>query len=644
LESAIQDSQYASPESVLKKYWGYDAFRPLQPEIIDSVLQGRDTLGLLPTGGGKSITFQVPAMMLPGITLVVTPLISLMKDQVDNLMQRGIRAYCLHSGLTRQEARLAFDRCRLGKAKMLYLSPEKMQSQSFIDSIRGWDVSLIVVDEAHCISQWGYDFRPSYLRISDLREAFPEANVLALTASATPRVADDITYRLGFRPGWQKYAKSFSRHNLSYIVRYDDNKDRTMLRVLTGTSGSAIVYVRSRRRCSELASIIASHGISAAYYHAGIDPEEKEARQNLWKAGEARVMVATNAFGMGIDKADVRVVIHYDLPPSLEEYYQEAGRAGRDGKPAFAVVIANGQDKGRLSRRLAESFPPKDYIRRVYESAGDFLQVAVGDGYNRIYEFNFPAFCSTFKLQPAMTHSALTLLTRAKYIEYTDEVQSRARVMITADKSEFYSLRLDDTTDRVLTALLRTYTGLFADYAPIEETSLSLRAEVPLMQTHEALLTLSRMHILSYIPKRVTPYLYYTTAREEPKYVQMPKAIYEDRREEMSKRIEAMKKFVYDSGTCRVQTLLEYFGEESTQPCGTCDVCRSIKMHKKQPSSEGNEERAIIAMASRPGGCTIAEAISASKDRSAAIEAIRSLADSGTIRIENDKIMVPKMT
>ncbi|MCM1452748.1 MAG: RecQ family ATP-dependent DNA helicase, partial [Clostridium sp.] len=561
---------------VLKRYWGYDKFRPLQLDIIESVLQGRDTLGLLPTGGGKSITFQVPAMMLEGLTIVVTPLISLMKDQVDNLMQRGIRAYCLHSGLSRQEARLALDRCRLGKAKLLYLSPEKLQSPSFLASIQTWNVSLIVVDEAHCISQWGYDFRPSYLRISELRNTFPDAATLALTASATPRVADDITARLGFRPGWKKFVKSFSRANLSYIVRYDDNKDRTLMRVLGNTSGSAIVYVRSRKRCSELAGMISSQGISVSFYHAGLDSDEKNERQNLWKEGKARVMVATNAFGMGIDKADVRVVAHYDLPASLEEYYQEAGRAGRDGKPAYAVVIANGQDKGRLTRHLTESFPPKEYVSRVYEAAGDFLEVAVGDGYNRIYEFNFSAFCNAFKLQPAMARSSLVLLTRAQYIEFSDETQSRARVMVIADKHEFYGLRLDDATDRVLTALLRTYTGLFADYTPIEETALALKAEVSQAQAHESLLLLSRMHVISYIPKRVSPYLYYATSREEPRYVQLPRSVYEDRREDMARRIESMKRFVFDSARCRVESMLEYFGEEPAGPCGTCDVCRAL--------------------------------------------------------------------
>ncbi len=637
MDANLTDRPCPTPLEVLAKYWGYDSFRPLQLEIIDSVLQGRDTLGLLPTGGGKSITFQVPAMILPGITLVVTPLISLMKDQVDNLMRLGIRAYCLHSGLSRQEARLAFDRCRLGKAKMLYISPEKLQSPSFIDSIRGWDVSMIVVDEAHCISQWGYDFRPSYLRISDLRATFPDANVLALTASATPKVADDIVSRLKFRPGWQKYAKSFARPGLNYIVRYDDNKDRTMMRVLTNTSGSAIVYVRSRRRCSELAATIAAHGISASYYHAGLDPDEKAERQNRWKSSDVRVMVATNAFGMGIDKADVRVVIHYDLPPSLEEYYQEAGRAGRDGKTAYAVVIANATDKGRLSRRLSEAFPPKDYISRVYAAAGDFLQVAVGDGYNRIYEFNFPAFCSTFKLQPAMAHSALNLLTRAQYIEYTDEVQSRARVMITADKHELYSLDLDRDTDRVLTALLRTYTGLFADFVPIEETSISLRAEVPLAQTHESLLLLSRMRVLSYIPKRITPYLYFPTSREEPRYVQLPRAVYEDRRDDMARRLDAMKRFVFDSSACRAQTLLGYFGEEAAEPCGSCDVCRALGLgRKKKTDAAGgggdSEARAIIAMASRPGGCPVAEIVAASRGKNA-VDTLRRLADRGEITV-----------
>ena len=357
-----------SPLSILKKYWGYDSFREMQLPIIESVLNGNDTLGLLPTGGGKSLTFQIPALLMPGLTLVVTPLISLMKDQVDNLRSRGVRAVAIHSGLSRSEHRLALDRCRLGKAKLLYLSPEKLQSESFITHLCRLDVSMIVVDEAHCISQWGYDFRPSYLHIAALRRHFPDAVMLALTASATPEVRTDIMDRLKFRSR-TVFSKSFARPNISYLVRYADHKPGMLLKVLKATSGSAIVYVRSRKRCREIAGMLRDENISADYYHAGLVPEEKNEKQNRWKAGEVRVMVATNAFGMGIDKPDVRVVVHIDPPSSLEEYYQEAGRAGRDGLPSFAVMIVSAQDKGVLTRRLNEAFPEKDTIRRVYELA-----------------------------------------------------------------------------------------------------------------------------------------------------------------------------------------------------------------------------------------------------------------------------------
>ena len=363
----------SDPREVLRHYWGYDDFRPMQLPIIESVLGGNDTLGLLPTGGGKSLTFQIPALILPGITLVVTPLISLMKDQVDNLMQHGIRASAIHSGLTHTEQKLAMDRCRAGHAKMLYLSPEKLQTDSFIDQLRQFEVSMIVVDEAHCISQWGYDFRPSYLRIARLRQLFPAAVMMALTASATPEVSTDIMDRLQFR-GRSVFARSFSRHNISYVVRYADHKPDMLLRVLRATFGSAIVYVRSRKRTLEIARLLAAEGITADYYHAGLDPEEKNSRQNSWKEGKTRVMVATNAFGMGIDKPDVRTVIHIDPPSSLEEYYQEAGRAGRDGLPSYAVVIASSADKATLTRRLNEAFPDKDTVKRIYELAGNFLR------------------------------------------------------------------------------------------------------------------------------------------------------------------------------------------------------------------------------------------------------------------------------
>ncbi len=607
---------------VLKKYWGYDSFRPLQEDIITSVLDGCDTLGLLPTGGGKSITFQVPAMMLPGMTIVVTPLISLMKDQVDNLIRRGIRACALHSGLTMAETRLAYDRCALGKAKILYVSPERLQSKSFIDRIRMFDVQLIVVDEAHCISQWGYDFRPSYLNIRSLRRMFPDAPVLALTASATPEVADDIVRQLDFRKGCRRFAKSFDRDNLSYIVRYDDYKERTLVKALVNTQGPAIVYVRSRRRCAELAEILSASGITASYYHAGLDVYEKEERQNAWMNDEVRVMVATNAFGMGIDKPDVRMVVHYDLPSSLEEYYQEAGRAGRDGKPSFALSIVAKTDKATLTRRLNDSFPEKDFIRRVYELVGNFLDVAVGAGYDQVYDFNFNRFCTVYSLPPTLAYSALKILTRAQYIEFVDEVQSRSRVMIIARKDEFYSLELDDVTDEVFNALQREYTGLFADYVHINEGVVARRAGVSEQQVYESLLSLSRMKVVSYVPKKSTPYIYYTTSREEPRHVLLPREVYEERRERMKARIDAVRQFTFDSTQCRSATILRYFGEEDAPECGRCDVCRTRRTASSSPDLE-SRVRGMMHLAPQQ----IIESLPV-HERRAAVEIIRELGDS----------------
>lgn len=561
-------------EETLRRYWGYDGFRPLQADIIASVLDGRDTLGLLPTGGGKSITFQVPALMLPGITIVVTPLISLMKDQVDNLRARDIRAVYLCSGLSAAEKRLAMDRIRSGRYKLLYVSPERIGADGFIDQLRHVVVSLIVVDEAHCISQWGYDFRPSYLRIAQLRGAFPKAPVLALTASATPEVAEDICRRLDFRPGAQTFRATFARPNISYVVRRADHKDEMLLRVLLRTAGTAIVYVRSRRRTREIAQMLSAAGISAGYYHAGLDPEEKNLRQDQWKRGEVRVIVATNAFGMGIDKPDVRVVVHYDLPSSLEEYYQESGRAGRDGLPSYAVVIASRYDSATLSRRLAESFPRKDIIRRVYELAGNFLSVPVGAGYGRMFEFNFPLFCATFNLSPVIAQSSLRLLTQSGYIEYIEETTTRSRAMVVADKHELYALRLDAKADAVLQALLRGYTGLFADYVNISESVIARATGLTEKDVYDAFLALGRAGAVSYVPRSTTPYLIYTTSREEPRYVQFPLAVYEEMQARMAARIEAMKGFVFGEEECRVARMLAYFGEMAAPACGCCDVCR----------------------------------------------------------------------
>ncbi len=631
-----------TPIEVLQKHWGYDSFRPLQLEIIESVLSGHDTLGLLPTGGGKSLTFQVPALMLPGVTLVVTPLISLMKDQVDNLLNRGIRAVHFHSGLTRREVDLALTRCRLGKAKLAYVSPERLQNENFIAELRSLPISLIVVDEAHCISQWGHDFRPSYLKIARLRELAGEnVPVLALTASATPDVTKDIIRSLQFKEE-RIFAKSFSRDNLSYVVRYADFKDAMLLKVLRSTAGCSIIYVRSRKRTREIAEMLMREGISSDFYHAGLSPEDKNEKQNRWKADEVRVIVATNAFGMGIDKPDVRLVVHYDLPSSLEEYYQEAGRAGRDEKEAYAVVIASKYDKSTLSRRVADSFPDKDFMRHIYELVGNFLDVAVGEGYGQVYEFNFTLFCHTFNLPPVPTQSALILLTRSGYIEYVEETTSRSRLMVIMKKDELYSLDLDTDTEEVFQYVLRNYTGLFADYVYINEVIIAQSLRLSSETVYQSLLYLTRLHAIHYIPRKTTPYIIYTTSRELPKHLIIPLEVYERQRERMERRIDAMKNFAFGMEGCRVNTMLRYFGETPECECGKCDLCRAKKRANMQAANRIDDTtltESILYLASQPGGRTvdhILAQISAPSDT--VIAKIRQLLDARILNFDDGKL------
>lgn len=571
---------YATPLDALRSHWGYDSFRPLQAEIIDSVLEGADTLALMPTGGGKSITFQVPGLMHPGLTLVITPLISLMKDQVDNLRTHGVTAAALHSGLTRPEARLAMQKAALGKVKFLYISPERLQSERFIGEVRTWDVSLIVVDEAHCISQWGYDFRPSYLAIARLRHHFPQAAVMAVTASATPQVADDICRNLEFRPGHRTFRMSFARPNIHYIVRHDVNKPDRLLTVLRNTSGAAIVYVRSRAKTLEIAKSLRAAGISAEAYHAGLCHEDKTRRQQDWKEGRVRVMAATNAFGMGIDKADVRTVIHYDLPSSVEEYYQEAGRAGRDGLPSFAVTLVSPADRAVLARRLADAFPPREYIADIYERACLHIDLALGEGYGKVFDFNLEEFCQRYKLWPATVRSALQLLSLSGYVDYVDDLDSRARVMVTCRREELYDMQLTPAEDELMVYLLRTYPGLFADYVNISEPVIAARLSFTGDQVYQTLLSLARRHVIHYVPRREQPYLYFPSRRIQKKYIEIPREVYDVRRQRMQERIEAMMRLAFADGTCRANTILRYFGETPAGECGTCDVCRDATRRK----------------------------------------------------------------
>lgn len=565
----------------LRRYWGYDSFRPLQSEIVTSALSGHDTLGLMPTGGGKSITFQVPGLMMEGVTIVVTPLISLMKDQVDNLKRRHIKAVTFHSGMTRHEHTVALEKLINGGAKFLYVSPERLRNDNFLSLLRGLKVSQIVVDEAHCISQWGYDFRPAYLNIKKLRKVKPDVAILALTATATPEVARDICEQLEMRDP-AVYRMSFTRDNINYIVRPAETKIYEVFHILSRTQGSSIVYVRSRKRTVEISEYLSSAGISATAYHAGLDYELKEKRQNSWQMGETRVMVATNAFGMGIDKPDVRVVIHYDMPPSLEEYYQEAGRAGRDGKRSYAVLLTSKRDQALMRRRVTESFPDREIIRKIYERICNVLNVSLGEGYGLLKEFDIEKFCDLFGYQERQCRSAIHLLQQAGYLEYMEEGDRGSRVMMTCHRDELYDLHgVSPRTERVLTGILRTYTGLFTEYVNINESSMARNLQLSEREIYESLLELGRMKILSYIPRSRIPLIYLPTSREEPRYIEIGEKIYEDRRATMSRRVEAILSYAYDSHECRENRMIRYFGEERETGCGHCDVCRSRRDNGK---------------------------------------------------------------
>lgn len=558
---------------ILKGYWGYDNFRGIQEDIIQSIGSGRDTLGLMPTGGGKSITFQVPAMAKEGLCIVITPLIALMKDQVRNLRDRGIKAIAIYSGMTREEIIIALENCIFGNYKFLYISPERLDTEIFRIKLRSMNVSMITVDESHCISQWGYDFRPAYLKISEIRTLLPDVPVLALTATATPEVVKDIQQRLAFKEE-NVFRMSFERKNLAYIVRKTENKTEELLHILKHVSGSAIVYAHNRKRTKEYSQILNENGITATFYHAGLSNETKDLRQKSWVSGETRVMVATNAFGMGIDKPDVRLVVHIDIPDSPEAYFQEAGRGGRDGKKAYAVLLYAKSDKTTLKKRISDTFPEKDYIRTVYEHLNYYYQMAMGDGYGCTREFNIDEFCRNFKHFPIQVDSALKILMRAGYLEYTDEQDNNSRLMFTLTKEELY--RIHETspeTEKLINVILRSYTGVFTEYAYINEETLSLRTGMTRQQVYDTLISLTRRRILHYIPGKKTPYIIYTRERQEADRLIFTKEVYEDRKDSFIKRIKAMTEYAESDDKCRSRMLLLYFGEKNEHNCGQCDVC-----------------------------------------------------------------------
>ena len=584
-------------KEILRQYWGYDDFRGIQREIIESIGSGHDTLGLMPTGGGKSITFQVPALAREGTCVVITPLIALMKDQVENLRRRGIRAAAIYSGLTREEIVITLENCIFGAVKILYVSPERLSSDLFQAKLRHMNVSFITVDEAHCISQWGYDFRPSYLEIAKIRKLVPHAPVLALTATATPQVVEDIQDKLASpspppippsppsptsptsstrTTSFSVFRMSFERQNLSYVVRRAADKREQLIHILKNVKGSAIVYTRSRRRTKEFAELLNEAGISATFYHAGLETAAKDERQLAWQNDKIRVMVATNAFGMGIDKPDVRVVIHVDCPDSVEAYFQEAGRAGRDGQKAYAVLLYNDADHRKLEKRISDTFPEKDFIREVYEHLAFFYQIGVGSGYNHTFEFNIDKFCHAFHHFPIQVDSALKILNRAGYIEYTEEQDNQARVMFTVSRNELY--RLENNTDnkeRVITALLRNYGGLFTDYNYIDESFIAQQCGLQSQQVYMILKSLSQRHILHFIPQKKTPYIRYTQRREDKEHIQIMPVIYEERKAQYADRIHAMIDYATNDSVCRSRQLLRYFGEENDHDCRQCDVCLS---------------------------------------------------------------------
>lgn len=632
------DSKYLE---ILKQYWGYDSFRGIQAEIIQSISEGHDTLGLMPTGGGKSITFQVPALAQEGLCVVITPLIALMKDQVANLRSRGIKAAAIYSGMTQSEINVTLDNCIFGGYKFLYVSPERLATDLFRDKVVKMNVTLIAVDESHCISQWGYDFRPAYLKVAEIRALMPNVPILALTATATPEVVVDIQEKLHFKEQ-RVFRMSFERKNLAYIVHHTDDKSGVILKLLKKLTGSTIIYARSRKRTKEMSDFLTRNGISSTFYHAGLNNEEKDLRQKKWQSGQFRVMVATNAFGMGIDKPDVRLVVHIDLPDSIEAYFQEAGRAGRDGGNARSIILYSNSDEAKLNKRIKDNYPEKEYLLTIYEHLQYFFQMAMGDGMGCIYDFNLEEFCIRFKHFPIQAHSALSILTQTGFIEYTEEQDNPSRILFTVRRDELYKLReMDSDAEKVLNTLLRSYTGLFTDYAHINESIIAQKTGLTRQRVYDILLIFSKRRIINYIPRKKTPYLIYTRERVDQSRLVIPKAVYEDRKESYIKRVTAILDYVKDQEHCRSRQLLHYFGEHNEDDCDQCDVCIT---HRKNTPIDTDELTRQILSTLKEGPLnirTLCETLSHIDNQKQLLQHIRFLIDEN-ILIEEDGIIEVK--
>ena len=618
-------------KEILKTYWGYDDFRSLQEEIIRSVLDGKDTLALMPTGGGKSLTYQVSGLAMAGVCLVVTPLIALMKDQVEDLKNRGIPAEAIYTGMRRDRVESIINKCIYDTVKFLYVSPERLYSERFREKLRLMNVCLITVDEAHCISQWGYDFRPPYLRIAEVREFFPGVATLALTATATPEVVEDIQKQLHFSTP-NVLSKSFRRENISYVIRDTEAKPLELFNILSKVQGGAIVYVRTRLKASSIAAFLNKSGIKSDFYHAGLSSAQRARRQEAWKSGKVPVVVATNAFGMGIDKADVRVVVHYDVPDSPEAYFQEAGRAGRDGKRAYAVLLSSRAALGGLQKRIDDAFPPKDYILRVYEALANYYQLGEGEGQGRAFEFNLKLFARNFKLNEARVMSAISILEVAGFLGYTTDINSRSRVMFTVLRDRLYEFETGDPLlERLMVLLMRNYAGIFVQDAYVDEGFLADQLDVTRKVLYDAFISLAKRKIIRYVPGDVKPYIVYYQPRLPLSYITLGREAYENRKELFVTKIGAMARYIRDDETCRQLLLMEYFGQKEDKPCGICDVCIGKKKRLHREERKSLEERILQVLAKQ--NTNIRELVrQLGEDEEVVIGQVRKLLDEGKIQ------------